>query len=126
MSELAGLNSLLVQLWDRGFHSSAIATFYNGHTEYLAWYKMDAFVEQPELLKHLGALVRQMHDKDTDQPKTELNLGEPNRIIIEIAGITFRHLTLEEQVRFQEGYSNPRENLDPAAYYDHVNGKPLN
>ena len=69
MSELTGLNSLLFQLKEYGFHNAAIATAYDGNTEYLAWYKMDVFVDNPQRLRHLGALARQMYDNDTELPK---------------------------------------------------------
>ena len=122
MSELAALNSILMQLKEHGFHSSAIATNFDGKTEYLAWYKMDAFVEDSHRLRHLAAMVRKMHDDDLEL-KAELTLGEPDKRIVNVAGITFRHLSLEEQVQFNEGYSSPQQHFDKTAFYDHSNGR---
>jgi len=123
MTEQTGIQGVKFHLLQHGYHASAIALVDSQNTHYFGWYKEVGFLDDERYLEHIGAMVRSVSDSQPE-PREELSFGTPNRPIFRMGDIRFRHLSLEEIARFQAGFSNPDDHIDPENKYDYINGKP--
>ena len=122
MEELEGLDAILTELIELGYHASAIAIVKKNVTNYLGWYKLDAFLDDHEHLEHIGVMVRGISDSQPE-PRERLQFGEPNSHIVAFGDYQFRHLNLEERARFQAGFCNPQDHIVPKHRFRNLDGK---